>query len=53
MDYPTIRTLADKTANTFAMAFELLGKCHRGYNSSVCIKDKDIDELGKITSTNK
>ena len=48
MEHPTVKTLADKATNTFALAFELFGKCHRGYNSSQCMTHEDIDELGKI-----
>ena len=47
MEHPTVKTLADKATNTFALAFELFGKCHRGYNSSQCMTHEDIDELGK------
>ena len=46
MEHPTVKTLADKATNTFALAFELFGKCHRGYNSSH-MTHEDIDELGK------
>ncbi len=50
-DYPSITARSDKTASKFALAFEHFGECHRGYNSSVCMKEKDIDALGKFKYT--
>ncbi len=38
---------ANRTASKFAEVFNLFGECHRGYNSSFSLSDKDIDNLGK------
>ena len=51
MDHPSSKTSAEKTVNLFAVAFDMFGNCHRGYNSSQCMSDKDIDELGNIPFT--
>ena len=47
-DYPCAQSQANSIANKFAQAFELFGKCHRGYNSSHCLSNEDIDQLGKL-----
>ena len=51
MDHPSSKTSAEKTVDLFAVAFDMFGNCHRGYNSSHCMSDKDIDELGNIPFT--
>ncbi len=44
--YPPIQEGANQVATKFAAAFTLFGKCHRWYNSSRYMSDKDIDKLG-------
>ncbi len=39
---------AEKMTDVFTRAFDLFGSCHRGYNSSHCMAEKDIDDLGNI-----
>ena len=46
MDHPTAKASAEKTAYFFAVVF---GNCHRGYNSSRCMSNADINEPGYIT----
>ena len=43
-----IQTAADGMAHKFQEAFSLFGRCHKGYNSSADMNDKQIDDLGKI-----
>lgn len=45
--HASIAQAANEMADTFAQAFELFGRCHRGYNSSTCLTDGEIDTIGK------
>ena len=41
-------TSTEKSADLFAAVFGMFGNCHRGYNSSHCMSNADIDEPGNI-----
>ena len=41
---------ARATAEKVQVAFQLLGKCHRTYNSATLLSDNDIDKLSKFTN---
>ncbi len=48
IDYPSSKSRAEMATSLFSQAFDLFGQCHRGYNSSQYMSDKDITDLGNI-----
>ena len=48
IDYPSSKSCAEMAANLLSRAYDLFGHCHRRYNSSHCMSDKDITDLGKV-----
>ncbi len=47
--HPSMTSSAEKMTDIFTRAFDLFGSCLRDYNSSHCMAEKDIDDLGNIT----
>jgi hypothetical protein len=43
---PTLKQEAEAVSETFTKAFELFGKCHRGYNSNV-VTNSAIKQTGE------
>ena len=45
-DHPNLKADASALVKKFETLFQYFGSCHRGYNSTDYMTDKQIDELG-------